>query len=89
MKTYEKPKLMVLSFTVNDALCGNCAVKTRFDSALSDTLLELVGSDLNNNNIFDQGDIRTGQFGSEDSCEVNVYDGYCVFTATDNKLFTS
>ena len=29
MKTYEKPKLMVLSISANDALCGNCTAKTR------------------------------------------------------------
>lgn len=80
MKTYEKPKLMVLSFSANDVLCA-CVTPTRGD----DNFLKF---DTNNNGLFERIDAdNLGIFGDDESCEVK-YTGYCKFTST-NMLFTS
>lgn len=90
MKTYEKPKLMVLSISANDALCSTCTLKTRIEGDVSGTLLDLVGGDKNGNGIFDRGDTEN-YFASTEACQdqLNVT-GYCKFTTADGQmLFTS
>lgn len=84
MKTYEKPKLMVLSISANDALCSDCETKTRGNDYLANVL-----GDTNGNNFFDREDAdKLGLFAdAADTCSV-PYVGYCKF-AHDNRLFTS
>lgn len=89
MKTYEKPKLMVLSISANDALCIGCGIKTRFDSS-SSILDGLYGNgdgfftpaESTNANVFAE---------SEEQCGVQCkIEGYCKFTGADSqRLFTS
>lgn len=90
MKNYEKPKLKVLSFTANDALCAGCSVATKSQTALSNFFLSFFG-DSDGNGVFSQGDIQAGSFGTAESCTTTYpgYESYCAFTATDSKLFTS
>lgn len=88
MKLYEKPRLMVLSFTVNDALCSNCSIQTRFNGGISSFFLNIYG-DKNNDGIFGPGDVGE-LFGTEESCTETVsgYEAYCKFSGS-NQLFTS
>lgn len=93
MKIYEKPKLMVLSISANDALCGTCALQTRFDTSTGGVLLDFVNGDKNGNGIFDPDD-APGYFGtSESGCDSHISIGnYCKFTGGQNgetQLFTS
>lgn len=90
MKTYEKPKLKVLSFTANDALCAGCSVATKSQPALSNFFLSFFG-DKDSNGYFSPGDVTGGYFGTGESCTTPYpgYENYCAFTSTDNKLFTS
>lgn len=82
MKTYEKPKLMVLSISANDLLCS-CAYPTKGD--------ELLGMyDFNGNGYLDESDFgkTDGLFTEDaDSCTKKYY-GYCKFTGA-MILFTS
>lgn len=81
MKNYEKPKLMVLSFSANDVLCVGCVTQTRGD----DNFLKF---DTNNNGLFERIDAdNLGIFGNDEPCDT-PYTGYCKFTST-NMLFTS
>ena len=81
MKKYEKPKLMVLSISANDALCNSCGRSLRYDEDLQFTLGNMVG---NKDGILDSNEM-TSVFSTEDGCSMPVdYDGYCKFTATNN-----
>ena len=81
MKIYEKPKLMVLSVSANDALCA-CGTKTRFEHVF-DVL------DSNKNGIFDPLDSESPLLTPDADCEVTTgYESYCKFTGA-NALFTS
>lgn len=82
MKTYEKPKLMVLSISANDTLCSGCATKTR-DNAFFTGLF-----DKNNDGIFDENDFSylSPSF-TEGDCE-KAYENYCKYTH-DDPIFTS
>ena len=89
MKNYEKPKLMVLSLSANDALCIGCGIKTRFDS--SSSILDSLYGD---GNGFFTPDESAGMFAeSEEACKDLIHvdiNGYCKFTGADSqKLFTS
>lgn len=89
MKTYEKPKMMVLSFTANDALCS-CAAKTRFDKNLSN-VLEIAYSSygVTVDGFFTPAEGASAQlFDSANSCN-NVYEPYCKNTPAGYNLFTS
>lgn len=88
MKTYEKPKMMVLSFTANDALCS-CAAKTRFDKSLSLLLESEFGSVDGVSGFFSRTDGDNAQlFDSTNACN-NVYEPYCKNTPAGYNLFTS
>ena len=86
MKSYEKPRLMVLSISANDAICGGCQVSTR-----NDAWFKLMDSQVGNQNgVFELGE--GGLFANaEDNCSVPTdYNGYCKFSGADGyKLFTS
>ena len=87
MKVYEKPKLMVLSISANDALCGNCQKATRGDDFWN-------SYDPNpNDGVFTKAEADSkGVFGQlEDTCEMKV-SGYCKFLGASNgyiQVFTS
>ncbi len=83
MKVYEKPKLMVLSVSANDALCSSCQVGTR-----NNELSSLFDED--GDGVFSPGE--GGLFvDAGDNCTVPTdYLGYCKFSGADGyKLFTS
>lgn len=84
MKTYEKPKLMVLSVSANDALCSTCAVGTRNNG-------DWNIFDENGNGVFEPGEL--GLFAEGENCTTNTgVEGYCKFTASQQgliQLFTS
>ncbi len=81
MKIYEKPKLMVLSVSANDALCA-CAATVRNDPFFSPF-------DTNNDGKLDSGEIEaSGYFGSIDECQIK-YDRYCKHTPDGLTLFNS
>ena len=88
MKNYEKPELMVLSFTVNDALCTGCAQKTKSDGGLNAMLMTAFGDD--GDDVFTLKDAAE-YFGTEEACtnKATGFESYCKFTGTSNKLFTS
>ena len=89
MKNYEKPKLRVLSFTANDALCTSCSVATRFDTATS-TLIESLFPGQVTADFFFTPDEATAVGLFKDSTECNnSYGGYCKFIPDGNSLFTS
>lgn len=86
MKIYEKPKLMVLSISANDTICGGCQVSTRNDAWFT-MMDKQVG---NGNGVFERGE--GGLFvDQEDYCDVPTdYSGYCKFSGAEGyKLFTS
>ncbi len=88
MKTYEKPKLMVLSISANDALCTGCSIRTRGDASWSifDPNWDgvLTRDEANNVGLFGSNEDESGG-----SCSA-VVEGYCKFNGTDPALvFTS
>lgn len=77
MKKYEKPRLMALSLSGNDMLCGGCTPGSLSD--LDSDMLKFIK---------EQWD---GLFTSGESCPIQGFpelEGYCKFTL-DNKLFAS
>ena len=89
MKTYEKPKLMVLSFTTNDALCTSCTVATRFNSAVSSVIEAQYPGLVDADGFFTPAEAESvGFFGNPDECD-NSYGGYCKYIPDGNSLFTS
>ena len=82
MKTYEKPKLMVLSISANDALCSGCATKTRGNEFYTGLF------DNNGDGIFDENDFQyLAPSFTTDACK-EAKDDYCKFAGT-NTIFTS
>lgn len=76
MKTYEKPRLAVISLAGNERLCGDC----------SSDFIAWENSDLVNDII---GDWGTPSFNSTESCEGDwgIYEGielYCKFNAVND-----
>ena len=81
MKTYEKPRLMVLSVSANDALCA-CGTKTRFEHVFDQF-------DTNNDGHFGPEDNLNPLLTADASCEkTDGFESYCKFTGA-NTLFTS
>ena len=85
MKFYEKPKLMVLSVSANDALCSGCDDTVRNNNELrdfyglyyGDATLPLTDEELNN------------LFAANEHCQEKVSNtDYCKFTGAD-KMFSS
>lgn len=84
MKTYEKPRLMALSLSGNDRLCGDCAGHTtlRDRSDIAEAILEIVGIDpstCGNSSEIDKGDFET-VFSSLEACASPV-SAYCKFAS--------
>lgn len=85
MKIYEKPKLMVLSVSANDALCSGCDDAVRNNQQLRDFYGQYCGdkqlplTDQELDNLFAAGE----------PCGEEVYlTEYCKFTSA-NKMFSS
>lgn len=88
MKTYEKPRLMVLSFTANDALCS-CAAATRgteLGGILEGLILNVDPSLANGDGSLD-GNEASNLF-EEGACRVGCLD-YCKNTPEGRNIFTS
>lgn len=83
MKTYEKPKLIALSLSGNNRLCGDCAGKTTLwnNQTLSESVLLVVGRDENydGESGISKGDF-VGLFGMGDECTQGL-EAYCKFTS--------
>lgn len=81
MKTYEKPKLMVLSVSANDALCA-CVASTRNDAFFQQF-------DSNNDGRITLDEVNnSGYFGSGGECNIS-YEKYCKHTPDGLTLFSS
>lgn len=92
-KTYEKPKLIALSLSGNNLLCGSCAGKvTLYDNS---TLAQLVLMAAGRNSDYDKiegisrGDFD-GLFGAESECKGNddnpLIKSYCKFTSSGEQI---
>ena len=92
MKTYEKPRLMVLSFTASDALCSGCAAPTRgtgLAGIIEDTYASIYPGAITQDNNLVQAEIDAIHlFALSEGCE-NEYQGYCKNTPAGNNIFTS
>lgn len=91
MKTYEKPRLMVLSFTASDALCSGCTAPTRgtdLAQIIEGTYSYISGVSVDNN--LTQDEINAIQLfaASTESCANDAL-GYCKNTPAGNNIFTS
>ena len=89
MKVYEKPKLIAMSLSGNNRLCGDCADKSTLynNSTLAETILFAAGRDSGHDGIsgISRGDF-TGLFGTaEDSC-VTPIEIYCKFTSSGEQV---
>ena len=81
MKIYEKPKLMVLSVSANDALCA-CTASTKDDSFFNQF-------DSNNDGRITWEEVNnSGYFGSGEDCGIQ-YVKYCKHTPDGLTLFSS
>ena len=92
MKNYQKPAMLVLSISANDALCA-CSIKP--GSGLFDDLIGDWGiQDVNMDGKISKADFADGYYftRAEESCgepyKVEVTE-YCKFTGSQNVLFTS
>lgn len=87
MKVYEKPKLMVLSISANDALCGGCQKATRGDDFWNE--YDPDSSD----GVFTQDEAKSiGAFGQSETGCMLEFVGYCKFLGASNgdtQVFTS
>ena len=85
MKTYEKPRLMALSLSGNDQLCGSCAGGTTLhnDHALAEFLMNKFGFGDSTDGV--QKEDFAGVFGtSEHQCTTKEINNYCKFSAVDS-----
>lgn len=81
MKIYEKPKLMVLSVSANDALCA-CTASTKDDSFFNQF-------DSNNDGRITWEEVNNSEyFGSGEDCGIQ-YVKYCKHTPDGLTLFSS
>ena len=90
MKTYEAPKLIAISLTGNEQLCGTCADKgahlLKDDLSFAQFLMEFFGIADKGNPGPDRNDF-VGVFGeSESQCTTRQIDSYCKFTSTGSAL---
>lgn len=81
MKIYEKPKLMVLSVSANDALCA-CGTKTRFEH-----VFDIFDKD-GNGHFGPEDDLSPLLTADVNCADTNGFESYCKFTGA-NALFTS
>ena len=89
MKTYEKPKLMVLSISASDALCS-CTARTRFENDIN-VALKSISTDINGDGIIQKSETGNYFANNEADCTAKFsLDGYCKFTTENGMmLFTS
>lgn len=88
MKPYEKPRLVALSLSGNDMLCGGCTYPTRNSS---DGFLAQLDQLYGNGDGFLESSELGPLFAKSEGC-ATVYEGYCKFSAADenmSQLFTS
>ena len=88
MKTYEKPRLMALSLSGNDQLCGSCSDKGSTNLLYKDPsgglalgLDFLVGND---DGVLTKEEAARA-FGPNEGCEIPV-ESYCKFTSSSDML---
>lgn len=83
-KTYEKPKLIALSLSGNNRLCGDCAGKATLidNDTLANAILWAAGRDAGFDKVpgLSKGDFA-GLFGQEDQCKGGQIEAYCKFTS--------
>ena len=91
MNIYEKPRLMVLSISANDALCGNCTAKTRENNDITALLNGLGIYDTDQNGAINSYETGSYFADNEADCSDKVgFDLYCKFTTESGAmLFTS
>lgn len=92
MKQYQKPRLVALSLSANDMLCGGCTAQTRFDSGLSSIFENAFPGSVNADGFFTKEEAdEIGLFASSaDTCSTeagNMFQ-YCKFSAADNGYMT-
>ena len=91
MKTYERPKLMVLSISASEALCSTCTAKTRNNNDITALLNGLGIYDTDNNGAINR--YETGNYfadNEKDCTDLVGIDLYCKFTTESGAmLFTS
>ena len=87
-KIYEKPKLMALSLSGNDQLCGSCSDKGSsnllYQDPTSGMALAIDFLAGNDDGVLTR-DEADRAFGPGESCEFAI-DSYCKFTASDDML---
>ncbi len=85
-KTYEKPKLIALSLSGNNRLCGDCAGKITLSDnpSIADAILMLAGRNDEIDGVpgLSKGDFE-GLFGQEDQCKGARIEAYCKFTSVN------
>lgn len=88
MKVYEKPKLIAMSLSGNNRLCGDCADKTKlFDNEYTARAILLAADrDPGYDGIsgISRGDFE-GLFGTAESCGTPI-EAYCKFTSTGEQV---
>lgn len=92
MKVYQKPAMLALSLSANDALCA-CANKP------GETMFEDIVADWNLTDITGDGSVTKADFGNgkyfasaKDSCgedHLITFTEYCKFSGASNVLFLS
>ena len=85
MKTYEKPRLMALSLSGNDRLCGDCGDKSMTlwnNPSIAAIILEIAEINPASNGIdgIDKGDFDQVFASSQDGCARPV-SAYCKFAS--------
>lgn len=92
MKTYEKPRLMALSLSGNDQLCGTCAEKNgillKDQLGLAEVLISMSNGRFGDLSDGISADDFVGVFGQESDCHADKrIDSYCKFSSGDNGQF--
>lgn len=87
MKTYEKPKLIALSLSGNDHLCGSCDGGLKLGSMKETDALYMYFSailDTNQDKKISRDEFMSSSaFGNDESCTIPVT-GYCKFNSAQN-----
>lgn len=84
MKPYEKPRLVALSLSGNDRLCGDCGHKLYNDEGTAMWILNQFGLGGRLSDGLQHEDFA-GVFGTgESGCDAYPVNEYCKFTATDS-----
>lgn len=86
MKVYEKPKLIAMSLSGNNRLCGDCAggITLCNDEELAKVILRVIGRADQINDGVTKSDFG-GLFGAEVECIDSSVEGYCKYSATNEQ----